>query len=76
MWSAPGAFCPIRAGQPAALAGPRNRSYQASVSVLSWSSATRYPEEELDPRTAAKRFQRVKEKLRTLAEEAGLLDLT
>jgi hypothetical protein len=30
-------------------------------------------EEPLDPRTAAKRFERVKEKLRKLAIEAGLL---
>jgi len=44
---------------------------------LSWSEVAAVmstPEEPLDPRTATKRFQRVREKLRTLAEEAGLLD--
>jgi hypothetical protein len=32
------------------------------------------PEDPLDSRSAAKRFQRVKDKLRALATEAGLLD--
>jgi RNA polymerase sigma-70 factor (ECF subfamily) len=44
---------------------------------LSWSEVAAVmstPEEPLDPRTATKRFQRVKDKLRTLAEEAGLLE--
>ena len=43
---------------------------------LSWSEVAEVmstPEEPLDPRTAAKRFQRVKDKLRQLAEDAGLL---
>jgi len=43
---------------------------------LSWSEVSEVmstPEEPLDPRTAAKRFQRVKDKLRHLAEDAGLL---
>ena len=43
---------------------------------LSWSevaSVMSTPEERLDSATAAKRFQRVKDKLRKLAEEAGLL---
>jgi len=43
---------------------------------LSWSevaSVMSTPEEALDPQTVAKRFQRVKDKLRKLAEEAGLL---
>jgi RNA polymerase sigma-70 factor, ECF subfamily len=44
---------------------------------LSWAEVAAVmstPEEPLDSRTARKRFQRVKEKLRTLAEKAGLLD--
>ena len=44
---------------------------------LSWSevaSVMSTPEEHLDAQTAAKRFQRVKEKLRKLAEDAGLLE--
>jgi len=44
---------------------------------LSWSEVAAVmstPEEPLDPRTATKRFQRVKDKLRTLAEDAGLLE--
>jgi hypothetical protein len=43
---------------------------------LSWSEVAEVmstPEEPLDSRTAAKRFQRVKDKLRQLAEDAGLL---
>jgi RNA polymerase sigma-70 factor (ECF subfamily) len=46
---------------------------------LSWSevaSVMSSPEERLDSATAAKRFQRVKDKLRRLAEEAGLLKTT
>ena len=46
---------------------------------LSWSevaSIMSTPEEHLDSRAVAKRFQRVKEKLRRLAEEAGLLKAT
>jgi RNA polymerase sigma-70 factor, ECF subfamily len=44
---------------------------------LSWSevaSVMSTPEEHLDPQTVAKRFQRVKERLRKLAEDAGLLE--
>jgi RNA polymerase sigma-70 factor, ECF subfamily len=44
---------------------------------LSWSevaSVMSTPEEHLDAQTVAKRFQRVKDKLRTLAEAAGLLE--
>jgi RNA polymerase sigma-70 factor (ECF subfamily) len=44
---------------------------------LSWaevSAVMSTPEDPLDARAAAKRFQRVKEKLRALATEAGLLD--
>ncbi len=44
---------------------------------LSWSevaSVMSTPEEQLDPQTVAKRFQRVKERLRKLAEDAGLLE--
>jgi RNA polymerase sigma-70 factor, ECF subfamily len=43
---------------------------------LSWSEVAEVmstAEDRLDPRAAAKRFQRVKDKLRTLAEDAGLL---
>jgi RNA polymerase sigma-70 factor (ECF subfamily) len=43
---------------------------------MSWSevaSVMSTPEAPLDPATVTKRFQRVKEKLRKLAEEAGLL---
>jgi RNA polymerase sigma-70 factor (ECF subfamily) len=43
---------------------------------LSWSEVADVmstPEEPLDPRTTSKRFQRVKDKLRKLAEDAGLL---
>lgn len=43
---------------------------------LSWSEVAAVmstAEDRLDPRAAAKRFQRVKDKLRTLAEDAGLL---
>ena len=43
---------------------------------LSWSevaSVMSTPEERLDARTVAKRFQRVKDRLRKLAEEEGLL---
>ena len=46
---------------------------------LSWSevaSVMSTPEERLDSPTVAKRFQRVKDKLRRLAEEAGLLKTT
>jgi RNA polymerase sigma-70 factor (ECF subfamily) len=46
---------------------------------LSWSevaSVMSTPEEHLDAATVAKRFQRVKDKLRKLAEEAGLLKPT
>jgi RNA polymerase sigma-70 factor, ECF subfamily len=46
---------------------------------LSWSevaSIMSTPEERLDSATLAKRFQRTKEKLRKLAEEAGLLKAT
>lgn len=46
---------------------------------LSWSevaSVMSTPEEQLDSPTVAKRFQRVKDKLRKLAEEAGLLRAT
>jgi len=44
---------------------------------LSWAEVSEVmstPEDPLDSRAAAKRFQRVKDKLRTLATEAGLLD--
>lgn len=44
---------------------------------LSWGEVAAVmssPEDPLDPRTARKRFQRVKDKLRTLAEDAGLLE--
>ncbi len=44
---------------------------------LSWSevaSVMSTPEEHLDPQTVAKRFQRVKSRLRELAEAAGLLE--
>jgi RNA polymerase sigma-70 factor (ECF subfamily) len=44
---------------------------------LSWADVARVmstPEEHLDASTAAKRYQRVKSRLRKLAEEAGLLD--
>ena len=44
---------------------------------LSWSevaSVMSTPEEHLDSQTVAKRFQRVKERLRKLAEDAGLLE--
>jgi RNA polymerase sigma-70 factor, ECF subfamily len=43
---------------------------------LSWAEVAAVmstPEEPLDPQTVAKRFQRVKTKLRKLAEDAGLL---
>lgn len=43
---------------------------------LSWAEVAAVmstPEESLDPQTVAKRFQRVKTKLRKLAEDAGLL---
>lgn len=43
---------------------------------LSWSEVAvvmSTPEENLDPQTVAKRYQRVKTKLRKLAEDAGLL---
>ena len=43
---------------------------------LSWSdvaSVMSTPEEHLDAQTVAKRFQRVKDRLRKLAEDAGLL---
>jgi RNA polymerase sigma-70 factor (ECF subfamily) len=43
---------------------------------LSWSdvaSVMSTPEEDLDAQTVAKRFQRVKDRLRKLAEDAGLL---
>lgn len=43
---------------------------------LSWSEVAvvmSSPEENLDPQTVAKRYQRVKTKLRKLAEDAGLL---
>jgi RNA polymerase sigma-70 factor, ECF subfamily len=43
---------------------------------LSWSEVAEVmstPDEPLDPRAAAKRFERVKDKLRQLAEDAGLL---
>jgi RNA polymerase sigma-70 factor (ECF subfamily) len=43
---------------------------------LSWTEVAEVmstPEERLDPHTVAKRFQRVKDKLRQLAEDAGLL---
>lgn len=46
---------------------------------LSWSevaSVMSTPEEGLDSQTVTKRFQRVKDKLRKLAEEAGLLKST
>jgi RNA polymerase sigma-70 factor (ECF subfamily) len=46
---------------------------------LSWSevaSVMSTPEERLDSQTLAKRFQRVKDRLRRLAEEAGLLKTT
>jgi RNA polymerase sigma-70 factor (ECF subfamily) len=44
--------------------------------ALSWSEVATVmstPEERLDAQAAAKRFQRVKTKLRKLAEDAGLL---
>jgi len=44
---------------------------------LSWSdvaSVMSTPEEDLDAQTVAKRFQRVKDRLRKLAEDAGLLE--
>ena len=44
---------------------------------LSWSdvaSVMSTPEEHLDAQTVAKRFQRVKDRLRKLAEDAGLLE--
>jgi RNA polymerase sigma-70 factor, ECF subfamily len=44
---------------------------------LSWGEVAAVmssPEDPLDPRTARKRFERVKDKLRTLAEDAGLLE--
>jgi len=43
---------------------------------LSWTevaSVMSTPEEQVDARTVAKRFQRVKERLRKLAESEGLL---
>jgi RNA polymerase sigma-70 factor (ECF subfamily) len=75
----------LRSGAKDAVARLREQLTPAEQSLLvlridrglSWSevaSVMSTPEEQLDPQTVAKRFQRVKARLRQLAEAAGLLE--